>query len=149
MKIILILTISLIANTIFAMQQTTIYIKSNQVMYIGAGEVRDRLEKIYGTKFPLDSVFFPIGFKNAPQGELPQFIAHTAIADCRENSSIDLELQGKKLTVICQQKNAEYAPDSAFHHARDFFKQQFLQHPNWLLSGEESLIKAGIIKPKN
>lgn len=141
--------ISLFAITpLFAMQQqTTIFFKSNQVLYIGESSVRERLEEIYGTKFSMNTVFFPIGFTNAPKHELPQFIPYEMIKECGEDSTLTLELFKNKVAVICKQKdNPEYASHYSFHGALDFLAQEFCNRPNWLSGSEESLRKAGVIK---
>lgn len=142
---IVVFTLSIPA-AIFAMEKPSIYISSRQILYIGTSPARNRLEKIYGTKFSLDTVFVNIGFQNMPQRELPQFIPFDFIKDCEEGSQLTLQVNGEAIAMRCAQKNSPVAPQDTFHKAKEDLCTKFRNRPDWADEGKESLVAAGVIK---
>lgn len=118
----------------------------SEVLYLGEETWAKRNEKFYGQKFPLNTVFFDIEFKNLARSmKRPRYIPYELIKDKGEESSFELKLNEKKHTVICKKKTFA---DSSNRTLEDLIKtsyKDFLISPNFLLNDESSLTNAKVI----
>lgn len=144
-------------NTINTMQEPSPSICFNNnwaaASYIGICEARLELERIYCKKFPFNTIFFKIDFKNTEQvglkygkSALPDYIPYNIIKNNRENSIIILKLHGAYYSFICKQKDitCNYS-NSTFHELLNIGYKNFLAAPHVLEDSQESLIKNKVI----
>lgn len=152
----------IIFATTFAMEivdnstKSIISLAGNQVVYIGKEKVRKDLERIYKKEFSLNTIFFPIAFKNVQRTwlfglmsyelECPEYIDYESIGRCRENDILELTLHGKKERFICNQQQAKTFSRRDFQDIVGIYYQNFVHRANCLMDGEESLIDAQVIK---
>src|SRR5271156_1457315 len=83
---------------------------SSGPVYIGKSTLHDTLEKIYGTKFNLNTIFFRIIFKEDEKlykdnGDLvPDYIPHDYIKSLNEDTLFDLTMNGTVYKICCKQQ---------------------------------------------
>src|SRR5271155_1854027 len=119
--------------------------------YIGESTLRDEIEKIYGKKFTLDTIFIGIKFgknmefREENSGFVPKFIPYEYIHKLQENECFELTINSKIYNVCCKQKAEENMYEkSSFEDVMAHLIKNFKSNKNWICEGEESLIKAGI-----
>ena len=160
------LILTFIAQAAFAMGETTpsISIVSNEALYMGNCPEKAELETIYGDKFPLNTIFFWVDFKNIvlPKtftqmlfgsygyaNKLPTCIPYQFIKDSTENSFLRLELYGITYPLLCKQKGAESYSTSNFETAVATTFHNFIRKPDYVVESKKSLIDAKIIRVVN
>jgi len=147
--------------------QPLIYFPGTQVVYIGDCETRTHLETIFNEKFPFNTVFFNVDFKNIelPQtwkeivlswvglqnryNTLPQFVPYECIKDRREEDSLSLKLFDKEYTFLCRQKASKGYRESTFEDMVTDGYQNFLNNANCLHEGKQSLFDAEVLEKRD
>lgn len=119
-----------------------------QVIYIGLGEDRTKLEQIYDRTFPLNAIFFAVKFRNYRQ-KTPDSISYDDIKSGTEDGVISLKLNGSTETIHCKQKRDGNTNEyTNFEEIVQSGYERFKQVANALNSGFESLMKEEVVIPE-
>ncbi len=142
--------------------EPTIFFPSNQVVYIGACEMRKKLTVIFQQEFPLNTPFFNIELKNfkilksvteirwCDIGEaifkaLPEYVPHQYIKNGTEGSILTLTLHGTPYNFRCSQKAAPCYRMLPFEKMLHMSYAKFLNKANCLPDGTASLLNEKVI----
>lgn len=136
----------------FAMDDETVAAKKPlelslgvQVLYIGNNSVRKKLEKIYGTEFPLNTIFLSAYWSGAGSRN-PEYVPFDAIDTVQENDTITLFLRNRRRTIICRQQREENCfSNMAFGQLRDQHMRRFAQSPQCAFKGRKALVRDNVV----
>ena len=156
------------AHIAYAMEENeqvpTISIGSSEALYIGNCTERTTLEAAYGDKFPFNTIFLGVNFKNVvlPQtwsekffgaygykNSLPEFIPYQFVKDGAEDNWARIELYGTSYSILCKQKGSKSYGLSHFESIVDTAHNNFIRKPKYLKNSEQSLVDAKIIRLVN
>ena len=144
---------------------------AGQVVYIGRGLERQKLETIYGKEFDLNTMFFAVKFHNyfqymQQQEEYkrdewnrtytpvipspPAYISYEAIKEGTENGIITLELHKLSMQTRCRQLGEGNSfSETPFEDIVRSGYERFREHPNLLAGGEPTLIAGKVVIKKD
>ena len=127
-------------------------------VYCGDSERREITEHIYGKKFDMNAIFFPLWIENIadyPDNKDLQklnkrriYTVYDDIKDAVEGQPITLKLCGEEYRVICKQKvHGHWYSNCDFQEHRNSCLKLFIERARSLdnKKSHESLVAAGVI----
>lgn len=127
----------------------TIYIgDQTYFLYIGISKTRDTIEKTLGQKFLLNEPFVIVRYRNCPinyiEQPYPDYMPYSILRNLKENDPVTFTIDDEKTTFFAKQFSTE---NIRFEDKIAQGLKKFKQKASFLKEGQESLLKAHIIKP--